>query len=85
MITKREYEHVWRECRREENSSTGLSVCFDNAFIKDGDGFRKVFWVEIGQEPWPWKMLASREETQSATPQEAFDKAIALRQQREGE
>ena len=59
------------------NSHPGVVVSFDNEFVKvGGETFKKVFWVSVGKEPWPWEMLAVRAETQSDTPQEAFDKAI---------
>ena len=78
MITQQEYKQVDRECQRYRNLHPGLVVSFSNTFIKVDDAFRKVFWVDIGEEPWPFKMLVTRKETQSFAPQEAFDKAMAI-------
>lgn len=78
MVTQADVDHITREVFRYMNSHPGIMMSFDNGFIKDGETFKKVFWVAVGKEPWPWEMLATRAETQSSTPQEAFEKATAL-------
>lgn len=78
MVTEADVNHITREVFRYMNSHPGIVVSFDNGFVKAGETFKKVFWVVVGKEPWPFEIVVTREETQANTPQEAFDNAVAL-------
>ena len=77
-VTPAEYERVLQEFHAYDTAHPELMVSFSNGGIKSGTEYHKVFWIVIGLNPYPFEILVTRAETQSCTPREALEKAMAL-------
>lgn len=87
MVEQQEYDRIWRATSDYQNAHPGVMVSFDNGpkriTVHEADGttcvtYRKVFWISIGFEPYPYRLVATRKQTEDYSPQAAWDKALAL-------